>query len=80
MRLHADGGLLELAGGFRRGDTWRYGPVRLNWMALNEGKWSEEDCWLRANVLSFGTALKVVRGELAGAEALASGSFSLAKA
>lgn len=69
-------GLLELAGGFRMGGPWSYGPVRLDGRALTEGECTPPDPWELANHLSIGTAVAVIRGDLHEAAAAQAGLFT----
>lgn len=73
LQVTGTAGRLELQGHWRVGESWTYGPTRLDGLALAEVESPAEDCWHRATVRSIGTALAVLRGELAPATGVAAG-------
>lgn len=80
LRLHTDAGLLELTGYFQMGTPWRYQPLMLAGKPLNEGEWSPDDCWIRANVRSFDAIMAQLQGRRTLREGLGEGLFTAAKA
>jgi Predicted dehydrogenases and related proteins len=79
LRIHSDSGVVELSGEFRQGHPWRYAPLTLAGKALNAGEWSDNDCWIRANVRSFEAILRQIKGTTPLVEGLAEGVFNPAK-
>jgi len=57
-----DRGRLSLTGQYRHGQPWRYGPIRLDGVALGNVEAPPQGCWERANVRSFGAALESIQG------------------
>lgn len=80
LRIHSDAGIVELSGEFRHGQPWRYAPLTLAGKALNNGEWSADDCWIRANIRSFEAILRQIHGTTPLVEGLAEGLFNPAKA
>ncbi len=80
VSMDTEGGRLELTGRYEQGRPWRFGPLRLNGEPVEGEEGLSEDCWLRANTRSIGTALRAVRDELRGERAARVGLFSLSRA
>src|SRR6478609_338135 len=75
-----DAGVLHLSGAFHRGQPWRFEPVRLDGVHLNDGEWSADDCWRRANDRSIAAILEAIRTDLAPEHAAAAGLFTQSRA
>ncbi len=75
-----DAGVLQLSGAFHIGQPWRFEPVRLDGVPLNEGEWSPDDCWHRANDRSIAAISDAIRTDLAPEQAAAAGLFTQARA
>ncbi|GAA5213101.1 Gfo/Idh/MocA family protein [Corallincola platygyrae] len=71
---------LELSGGFRPGDNWRFAPIKVDGQENNEGEWDTRDIWYSANCRVVEQFLKVVEGKTPHVEALNNGMFDLPKA
>ncbi|RCU50410.1 MULTISPECIES: Gfo/Idh/MocA family oxidoreductase [Corallincola] len=71
---------LELSGGFRPGDNWRFNPVLVDGQAVNDGEWNERDIWYSANCRVVEQFVDVISGRLKHVDALANGLFDLPKA
>jgi dTDP-4-dehydrorhamnose reductase len=80
IRAHTDAGVLHLTGAFHTGQAWRFEPVRLDGVPLNDGEWSPEDCWRRANDRSIAAVLDAIRTDLAPEQAAAAGLFTPSRA
>jgi myo-inositol 2-dehydrogenase / D-chiro-inositol 1-dehydrogenase len=80
IRAHTPGGPLQLTGAFHDGQPWRFEPVRLDGIPLNEGEWSPDDCWLRANDRSIRAVLHAIGAGLAPDLAEADGLFTQSRA
>ena len=80
IRAHTAGGTLELEGAFHDGQPWRFEPVRLAGRPLNQGEWSPDDCWHRANVRSINAALDAIRTDPTPQQAAAAGLFTPSRA
>ena len=59
---------LSFSGGFRPGWKWGFAPVHLDGAPVNDGEYTESDCWIDANVRAVGRMVEVFRGALPGAE------------
>lgn len=71
---------LSYQGCYRPRHTWCFQPVTLNNMALNQGEYSEQDCWLEANARSLMQIVSVLNGEQEKQQALTAGCFNIEKA
>lgn len=80
VRIEAARGRLELAGDFRPGSAWRFGPVRVNGEARGDAEDGPGDPWLRANARSVEAMLEVARGHRSNAQGLDTGLFDLERA
>ncbi len=79
LRIHSDRGVVELNGEYHQGHPWRYAPLTLAGKTLNEGEWSDSDCWIRANIRSFEAILRQIHGATPPVAGLAEGLFNPAK-
>jgi myo-inositol 2-dehydrogenase / D-chiro-inositol 1-dehydrogenase len=80
IRARTSGGVLELTGTFHNRQPWRFEPVRLDGVPLNEGEWSPDDCWRRANDRSIAAALAAIRADMAPEQAGSAGLFTQSRA
>jgi myo-inositol 2-dehydrogenase / D-chiro-inositol 1-dehydrogenase len=80
IRAHTDAGVLQLTGAFHIGQPWRFEPVRLDGVPLNEGEWSPDDCWRRANDRSIAAISHAIRTDVAPEKAAAAGLFTQSRA
>ena len=76
IQARTSAGMLELTGAFHDGRPWRFEPVRLDGVPLNEGEWSPDDCWREANDRSIAAVLDAIRTNVTPEEAAASGLFT----
>lgn len=72
--------VVEFHGRYVPGSPWAYDPVLLDGAPVNDGEFSDSDCWLDANEAAVRMMVEVFRGERSRADGLAAGLFDARKA
>jgi len=80
IEAHTPAGVLQLTGAFHDGQPWRFEPVRLDGIPLNDGEWSPHDCWHLANDRSIRAVLHAIRADMTADQAAAAGLFTQSRA
>lgn len=71
---------LTSKGYYRIGEKWRFEPILVNGNAINNGEYSESDCWQDANQRSVGLMLAMFNQSISWESGLQLGAFDAQKA
>ncbi|KXZ34909.1 sugar nucleotide-binding protein [Vibrio alginolyticus] len=71
---------LTSKGYYRVGEKWRFEPILVNGNAINDGEYSESDCWQDANQRSVGLMLAMFNQSISWDNGLQLGAFDAQKA
>lgn len=71
---------LTSKGYYRVGEKWRFEPILVNGDAINDGEYSESDCWQDANQRSVGLMLAMFNQSISWKNGLQLGAFDAQKA
>ncbi|WP_051326458.1 Gfo/Idh/MocA family oxidoreductase [Aliagarivorans taiwanensis] len=80
LELVGSNGSMQFSGYYYPGQAWQYRPVILNGRPVNQGEYSDSDCWLDANNRNVQLMIDQFEGRLSRVQARRQGLFDVERA